>query len=335
MFSSLTSTRIAERVPHGDRGSPASIARGRDPVWQGGDRAEDSRRRLRTPRLDLPARGHLASSRPRCSNILGDPFHGALPPPWRTSWRRRRDRARLGRSRDERDSCCAWPTSSKWTPATSSPRSRGGRGVEGKEFAPGCPHSAYLKFVVAQAELAGALFPPVEPLVRQGKEQIRRSSSCARCSTTARAPTSGRATRAICGAARQAGLPKEQSDEAALKLELPTASACRRRARGALTRCSRSRKAPGRSTLTTGPAQGSRRPRRVAGGCGRQAVGPAPLRRSCCARETPRPCGAGVGLPRGRTPPRLISRMRGHSAARFLTPQRERDHERGPPTPAR
>jgi len=92
---------------------------------------------------------------------------------------------------------------------------------EGKEFAPGCPHSAYLKFVVAQAELAGALFPPVEPLVRQGKEQDPKVQLVRAVLDDSPRPNDWSSYQGdLWALLDKPGLPKEQSDEAALKLEL-------------------------------------------------------------------------------------------------------------------
>jgi hypothetical protein len=44
----------------------------------------------------------------------------------------------------------------------------------GKSLSSGCPQSEYLRYCASQGALAGLLYPAIEPLIRQGKEQDAR-----------------------------------------------------------------------------------------------------------------------------------------------------------------
>lgn len=92
---------------------------------------------------------------------------------------------------------------------------------EGREPGAGCPQNAYLKFLATQAELAGVLFPAVEPLVREGKEQDPRVQLVRAVLDDSPRPNDYASLQNDLWALMdRAGLPPEQADEAALKLEL-------------------------------------------------------------------------------------------------------------------
>ena len=92
---------------------------------------------------------------------------------------------------------------------------------EGKDPAPGCPQNAYLKFAATQAELAGLLFPAVEPLVRQGKEQDPKVRLVRAVLDDVPRPNDYASVQSdLWALLDKPGLPAQKADEAALKLEV-------------------------------------------------------------------------------------------------------------------
>ncbi|MGC4120364.1 MAG: hypothetical protein QM765_38440 [Myxococcales bacterium] len=92
---------------------------------------------------------------------------------------------------------------------------------EGREPVPGCPQNAYLKFVATQAELAGLLFPAIEPLVRQGKEQDSKVRLVRAVLDDSPRPNDYASLQEdLWALLDESGLPAAKADEAAAKLEV-------------------------------------------------------------------------------------------------------------------
>lgn len=92
---------------------------------------------------------------------------------------------------------------------------------EQKDPGPGCPQNAYLKYCAVQAELAGALYPAIEPLVKAGKDPDPRVQLVRAVVDDSPRPNDWSSLQSdLWGVLDRPGLPPETTEEVTAKIEV-------------------------------------------------------------------------------------------------------------------